>query len=110
MSAPLVERLREEVLLHRIMTRNAADRTGCRGCLWIAKSRPGSDTAYGEYAAHLADVTARVVEAWLGEQLETVEVAIRRGAHDIRHVDQSRNEARTDAVVAALRAQIGVES
>lgn len=40
---------------HRLLARNAAGRTGCRGCTWQSRARAGGISAYVEHSEHLID-------------------------------------------------------
>jgi hypothetical protein len=114
MSAPLVERLREALPSHTPYYGNQPSGghwfvLGCNcGARWTG---PPS-----EFNAHLVRVTARVVEAWLGEQRETVAEAIdgedNRWQHGVGASGYDPNGAPlwlADAALDALRAQVGAD-
>ena len=78
-----------------------------RGPDWCAAD--GCEWRGQNHTAHVATA----VLAWLTEQAqdegvrEAVTTAVRRGAHDVRRQDQSRNEARADDAVVAFIGAIG---
>lgn len=110
MSAPLVEQLREALGEHVVNyhhhnvggeTAETLRYTSCEGCDWLG----GWHDEQG-HTAHLADLSARVVEAWLGEQREMMGEAVEDAISD----PHSGRLDIADTVLAALRAQIGVEA